>query len=64
MQRPVGPAEQDTCACSGWEIRDALGAGDSKRFHAVFRRVPKSATTVDLDLLKLGLFKNVRIAKE
>ncbi|MCP2357156.1 hypothetical protein HD597_004176 [Nonomuraea thailandensis] len=56
--------EQNTCVCSGWGFHDTLDAGDSKRFHAVFRRVPKSAATVDLDLLKLGLFKNVRIAKE
>ncbi|MEU6729791.1 serine/threonine-protein kinase [Nonomuraea wenchangensis] len=56
--------EQNTCVCSGWGLFDGLGAGDSKRFYAVFRRVPDSATTVDLDLLRLGLFKNVRIAKK
>jgi hypothetical protein len=56
--------EQSTCVCSQWGLLDEIGAGDSKRFYAVFRRVPASAKTVDLDLLRLGLFKNVRIAEK
>lgn len=62
---PIRPMwESDACACTTWGISDEIEAGQSKRFYAVFRRVPKTATTVDVDLLKLGLFKNVLIAKK
>ncbi|WP_188187299.1 serine/threonine-protein kinase [Nonomuraea sp. SYSU D8015] len=62
---PIKPMwNGDVCACTTWGYYDEIEAGQSKRFYAVFRRVPKSAKTVDLDLLKLGLFKNVLIAKE
>ncbi|MFI7708259.1 serine/threonine protein kinase [Nonomuraea sp. NPDC049480] len=62
---PIRPMwESDACACTTWGSSDEIEAGQSKRFYAVFRRVPKTATTVDVDLLKLGLFKNVLIAKK
>ncbi|MGW3343290.1 hypothetical protein ACWDA3_08270 [Nonomuraea rubra] len=54
----------DRCACSGLAPGDSIPAGQERRFFAVFRAVPATATTVDLDMKNLGHFANLLITKK
>ncbi|MDA0634271.1 serine/threonine-protein kinase [Nonomuraea sp. MCN248] len=59
---PWKPMAQDgTCACTSWGAGDTIAAGESMRFFAVFRRVPETVRTVDVDLLRVGVLRNVLI---
>ncbi|MFD0476346.1 protein kinase [Nonomuraea thailandensis] len=61
---PFTPMIEDgRCACSVWPPDAFLYAGKSTRGYAAFRRVPRSAKIVDLDLKDVGLFKNVVITR-
>ncbi|MEV0821262.1 hypothetical protein [Nonomuraea rubra] len=62
---PIRPLWQDDrCACSGLAPGDFIPAGQERRFFAVFRAVPATATTVDLDMKNLGHFANLLITKK
>ncbi|MGP4094486.1 serine/threonine-protein kinase [Nonomuraea sp. KM90] len=59
---PVKPMFQgDQCACSELTPGDQIQAGQTRRFFAVFRKVPKAAGPVDLDLKNLGHYANLLI---
>ncbi|MGI5272872.1 serine/threonine-protein kinase [Nonomuraea sp. CA-218870] len=59
---PWKPMAQDgKCACTSWGAGDNIAAGESMRFFAVFRGVPETVQTVDVDLLRLGVLRNVLI---
>lgn len=59
---PVKPLrEGDKCVCTELTPGDQIPAGQTRRFFAVFGGVPKTATTVDLDLKNLGHFENFLI---
>ena len=55
--------EGNNCACSSWWAGAFLRPGLTERGYAVFRKVPKTAKVVDLDLKNVGLFKNVLITR-
>lgn len=54
--------EDGSCFCTYWgSYANAVDAGESLLFHAVFRGIPADATKADIDLLGLGRFEAVPI---
>lgn len=54
--------EDGSCLCTTWgSYANAIKAGNSLAFHAVFRDVPTDSEDVDLDLLNLGRFEDIPI---
>ncbi len=61
---PVHPAmRQDKCVCTHWGYGDTIPAGRSRRFHAIFDRLPGKVEKVDVDLVLLGRVKDIPVTE-
>ncbi|MEV4355853.1 hypothetical protein [Nonomuraea sp. NPDC049625] len=60
--RPIYPAWKDkTCACTDLPMA-SFPAGARLRMYAIFEGVPQDSDRVDVDLVLLGVIRNVAVS--
>lgn len=60
-KEPVYPVWKDgTCMCSSGVT--GVGSGEEERFYGVYTSVPEEAESVDVDIPRVGVFRDVAIS--